>query len=437
MEESVTRFEMYCQLKKLAQSDTALLLVGIDVGKHRHTACLRVRDQRLVKNFSFANSRAGFEGLREKVAELKQKKGVITVLYGLESTGNYQKPLAYFLQQAGEHVVQVSTLAVRRNRETVDVSWDKSDRKDAENIADLLHQGKFFYYDGDADGYAQVRQLVRQDAYLHEEQKKIKIKLRNDVLSCVFPELDRLFSQMGSPLLRRLLGQLPFPAEIRQLSEVEFTQRLGPVPARSRAKVQLIYQAAGQSIGIESEKEALRLGLNYLLTRYDQLDKEIGQVREQMAARLSGVADYKNLQTIPGVGPLLAAVIWSEVGDIGRYSHARQLVKLAGLDIARYQSGTFCSVGKISKRGRKVLRRAAFHAAVAAISHAGPFKERYGHLLARHGQHPIPMKAILAVASKILRIVFRVLKAGIAYDPAYDLTLQIKYKQVKPEAKKS
>ncbi len=316
------------------------------------------------------------EQVRKKSPEL------IETIYGLESTGNYHKPLAYYLKKRGGDVVFVSTLAVRRNRETIDVSWDKSDRKDAENIADLVSQGKFFYCEMEEGLYADSRRLIRHYMSLQEEQTRLKIKLRNDVLSLIFPELDGLFANMGSKLLRKILSQTPYPGQIRRQTAEEFTNGLNGF-GRSREKIGCVYKAACESIGIELEKESMRLELNYLLERYDQLEQEIDRVRRKIYTGLNGVAGYKNLQTIPGVGPYLAAILWAEVGDIRRYENGRQLVKLAGLDIARHQSGAYCSQGKISKRGREVLRGAVYQAAVVAITCDVKFKSKYERQLQR------------------------------------------------------
>jgi transposase len=434
METIVTGYERFYQLKEWIKSDRPILIVGIDVGKNQHTACLRTAKEVLVRRLSFDNSRAGFERLQERVREAMQKQSVVECVYGLESTGNYHKPLAYFLNKAGGQVVLVSTLAVRRNRETLDVSWDKNDRKDAENIADLVRQGKFFYAAPPGGLYAETRRLLGHYQCLQAEQSKLKTKMRNDMLSLIFPELEGMFSDMGSKLLRKILQQTPFPSQIRRLSLEEFERGLKGF-GRSWKKIGQAYQAACESIGIEAEKESIGVELEYWLERYDQLEEKMSRLEKKIYGRLEGVKGYQLLQTIPGVGPYLAAVLWSEIGDIEHYECGRQLVKLAGLDIAHYQSGKFCSEGKISRRGREGLRAAVYQAAVVAVGCDRQFKSRYQRLLQRQGADPVALKALMAIGAKILRIAFRVLKDGQPYDPNYDLKIQIKYRQKKAEGR--
>ncbi len=66
-------------------------------------------------------------------------------LFGMEPSGNYWVHLYEHLEALGKRIVTVSSLAVNRNRETINVSKDKSDPKGAYNIADLMKQGKFYF----------------------------------------------------------------------------------------------------------------------------------------------------------------------------------------------------------------------------------------------------------------------------------------------------
>jgi transposase len=58
-----------------------------------------------------------------------------------EPTGDYHRPLAYLLGQAGFHLSLVSSVAVARTREALYNSWDKNDPKDAQVILHLLKNG--------------------------------------------------------------------------------------------------------------------------------------------------------------------------------------------------------------------------------------------------------------------------------------------------------
>jgi len=85
----------------------------------------------LAKRLVFDNNRDGFEGLRAFAADLQARYLLPEVIYGVEPTASYHKPLAEFLIGNGDHVVYVSNVAVSRNRQMLDGRWDKNDKKDA------------------------------------------------------------------------------------------------------------------------------------------------------------------------------------------------------------------------------------------------------------------------------------------------------------------
>lgn len=119
---------------------------------------------------------------------------------------------------------------------------------------------------------------------------------------------------------------------------------------------------------------------------------------------------YALLRTIPGVGPITAAVILSEVGDIKRFPTTKQLTAFAGLDSSVYESGTFKSnKNRISKRGSSYLRTALYQATVCGISKQvhgprNPILSRYYQQKRADGKSA--KVAIVATSNKLLRIIF-------------------------------
>jgi len=77
----------------------------------------------------------------------KVQNNLSQVVFGMEPTANYHKPLGEYLITRGHEVVLVSGNAVANNRQLLDGRWDKHDGKDAANVADLISQGKCQYYE--------------------------------------------------------------------------------------------------------------------------------------------------------------------------------------------------------------------------------------------------------------------------------------------------
>ena len=78
------------------------------------------------------------------------------VVFGLETTCNYPKPLGAYLIGSGHHLVMVTGKAVKNNRDLLNGRWDKYDIKDSGNVADLISQAKCLYYDHPSASINQV-----------------------------------------------------------------------------------------------------------------------------------------------------------------------------------------------------------------------------------------------------------------------------------------
>ena len=97
------------------------LLVGIDVAKSKHHAFFGTPNGRtLRKNLVFDNSTNAFESLRSLAKDLQKQHGLVEIVYGVEPTASYHKPLAEYLIRHGEQVVYVSNVAVKNNRALLD-----------------------------------------------------------------------------------------------------------------------------------------------------------------------------------------------------------------------------------------------------------------------------------------------------------------------------
>ena len=72
--------------------------MGIDVAKDRHHAFLGTATGRaLLRRLLFDNNQLGFNRLIERACQLQIAHGLDKVVYGLEPTGNYHKPLSSWL----------------------------------------------------------------------------------------------------------------------------------------------------------------------------------------------------------------------------------------------------------------------------------------------------------------------------------------------------
>src|SRR4030043_227997 len=161
-EEDHTRLEEFRQFRREIRKSTEYLIVGIDVAKDRHHAFFgTATGKTFCKRLVFENDIDGFSKLLVQAEALKVQEGLRKVVFGLEPTGNYHKPLGEHLMRCGQEVVLVSGVAAHENRKTVDGRWDSNDTRDAANVADLISQGKCLFYEFPVGGLQDLRNLWR------------------------------------------------------------------------------------------------------------------------------------------------------------------------------------------------------------------------------------------------------------------------------------
>jgi hypothetical protein len=115
MRTEAERLQSYRQLRTEIRSSDHHLIVGIDIAKEKHYAFFgTAAGQVLCKQFIFPNSKEGFELLLSRTEQLRAQQQLDVVVFGIEPTANYHKPLADYLVRQDQHVVQVSGARPRR-----------------------------------------------------------------------------------------------------------------------------------------------------------------------------------------------------------------------------------------------------------------------------------------------------------------------------------
>ena len=125
----------------------------------------------------------------------------------------------------------------------------------------------------------------------------------------------------------------------------------------------------------------------------------------------------ENVLEIKGIGENTLAGILAEMGDIARFDDAKEIQKLSGLGLVACSSGKHKGETKISHRGRKRLRYWLFQAAKSAVVHSEEFRSLHVYYTTRPENPLKKMQSLIAVACKILRVIFTLLRTGQKYDP--------------------
>lgn len=133
---------------------------------------------------------------------------------------------------------------------------------------------------------------------------------------------------------------------------------------------------------------------------------EIDLWTKSITARLAGHRGYTAIQTIPGVGPVLAAVFVAEIGEVTRFSRPQQLCSWAGMTPRHRESDTKIHRGRITKQGNHLVRWAAVEAVQRV--YGGAIGAARTRLTQRRGANI----AKVAAARKLLTLVYYGLRDG-------------------------
>ena len=249
-------------------------------------------------------------------------------------------------------------------------SPNRTDERDAEALANLLYDGTI----GEVETWIpsgplrDLRSLMRTRlAFV-----ALRTKLKNRVLAAVnryglrADELSDLFVGKGRVQLSVYVGSLP--PETRQAATLEW---------------QMI----------------------------DELRKQIEQLEERLQERLGRLGWVRLLKSLPGVGDVLGATIWLEVGDVTRFPSAAHLASYAGLVPTVRSSGGRSRPGGVSRQANHYLKWAFVEAANAIVCHQKKLAgEHVMRLYRRLKQKKCHGLAAVAVARHLAEATWWILK---------------------------
>jgi transposase len=172
-----------------------------------------------------------------------------------EPTGDYHRPLAYLLGQAGFHLCLVSSIAVARTREALYNSWDKNDPKDAQVILHLLKNGTTQRY---LDPLVTGHQDLQEMANTYQQVSLRKVRLQHSIIThhlpLYFPEAERYLHSSRAEWFTELLLFTPCPAAVRQYTKAAFVAAArAQITGRKVDKARWLadfYETACSSVGL-------------------------------------------------------------------------------------------------------------------------------------------------------------------------------------------
>lgn len=397
------------------------LLVGVDI--HRRTNVVQVMDgqgQVLTTALEVDNNRPGTAALVAQLAETAQGGNFDQIHIAAEATGNYWLPFFCELATAAAlagwplSLYPFNPKVIHNFRKSLG-DWDKTDNLDTAVIVERLRLGRELPHPFHMEErYLPLRTLTRHRYHLVSELVRVK----SYTLSLVYlqasqytvePAFSDVFGATSQAVLKEFpsletIAAMPFDDLVEWL-DVKGKRRFAQ-PEDNARRLQQIAQDSYRlpDEWLASVNIALSLSLRHLTTLQQLLTRLDAAIAQQMA-------HYPNtLTTIPGIGPVFAAGIIAEIGDLARFAYNEaKVASFAGLKWSRHQSADFTAEETHLKRtGSAYLRYYLCEAAHLVTMHdpeyAAFYQKKYNEV--RKHRHK---RAIVLTARKLVRLVVRLL----------------------------
>jgi transposase len=183
------------------------------------------------------------------------------------------------------------------------------------------------------------------------------------------------------------------------------------------SKANLLKEMAEQSIGLTEGLQMARHELRILLRQYDLYQEQLELLMSEVERLVSQIPGTQQMLTVPGVGLVTVAGFLAEVGDLSGYDNARQIQKLAGLNLKENSSGKHKGRTTISKRGRPKLRSLLFRCVIPLLAKNTEFQALHRYYTQR-AQNPLKrMQSAIALSCRLIRVLFALGRKQVPYDP--------------------
>lgn len=371
--------------------------VGIDISKYKHDCCIiSSADQSVVSKFTVKNDRAGFEQLLSALNSLSSPE---SIRIGFESTAHYALNLELFLENAHHSFMEINPVLIKEYKKSTSLRRTKTDSVDCESIARWLMTVEYkphpkgFYHAYSLKSLTRLRdRLVRQRSFY-------LVKITN-VLDHTFPEFKPFFNERLSKTALYLLENYGSAEKMARMNSASYEK----LRSLSRGKFSpqqflRLKELAANTVGVNNS--IFDVELNSLLALYHSLVREIDTLEAEITRLIEEV--HPHFMSIPGIGVISAAVIYSEYGDVANFSSPAQMLAFAGIEPGVNDSGTESHGGRMVKHGSSQLRYVLINCCLPLIRFDMTFASYYARKRAEGKPHRV---AITHVAKKLVRVIY-------------------------------
>ena len=385
----------------------SMYFIGIDISKYKHDCCIiSAADQKVVSKVTIKNNKSGFDELLTIINSLSNPEDI---RIGFESTAHYALNLELFLENSLLTFMEVNPVLISEYKKSKTLRRTKTDSVDCESIARWLMtveykpHSKGFYHAYSLKSLTRLRdKLIRQRSFY-------LVKITN-VLDHTFPEFKPFFNERLSKTALYLLENYGSAEKMARMNSASY-EKLRSLSRGKFSPQQFLQlkELAANTVGVNNS--IFDVELNSLLSLYKSLVKEIDTIEKEINKLIEEV--HPHYMSIPGIGPLSAAVIYSEYGDISNFSNPSQMLAFAGIEPGINESGTESHGGRMVKRGSSQLRYTLINCCLPLIRFDMTFATYYAKKRREGKPHRV---AITHVAKKLIRVIYALERQDIDFN---------------------
>ncbi len=408
------------------------LFVGIDVSSKTNVLCALDFEGNKLLNLEALNNQPGAESVLDSILGCLDSNSLEYAVIALESTSFYSTHIANFLA-SNEVLLAYKPLVYCLNPKTVAnyrksfVDMDKTDPLDAYIIADFARCGRITSEPWRGAQFLALQRLTRHRLHLIECVTREKTYMVSNIYLkfselAVLDKKERPFSNTYGVTSAAVLTDFLSLDDITYSSIEElvaFVSEKGKNRFSDPVKTaKLLQKAARDSYRLDKVLyEPLNVSIASSFNVIKALEDEVKVIDKAIEKNIKGIntTEFQSLISIPGIGPVLASGILSEIGTITSFKSHDSLAKYAGLTWRVNQSGSFkSSETRMTKTGNKYLRYYLIEAANSVKNNVPEYREYYYKKFSEVTKHN-HKRALALTSRKLVRLIFGLLTKNQIY----------------------
>ena len=393
--------------------------VGIDTARYgHHVTFLREDRQPAARPMMIAEKREGYWQLEETLGRLHKKHPQAHFHVHIDAAGQYAVNLEHFVRTL-QVPMTVSVGEPKRNKDYQRVHFPKR-KADATESHAMARFG--VVEQPNATSYVpELYCVLREVAGRLQAQAKDVVRTVNrlhNLVARIFPELELVAKDLSATWVLKLLKAYPTAEKIARARLAS----LSGIPYLTEPTARTLQAAARRSVGTLRGEIAEAMMVE-LVDHVRQAQKGKKNLQQLFVAAYRALPDgtHRQIESIPGIGELTAAVLVAKIVSIDRFPSPASLVGYFGVfpetndsGVDRYGNPRPQGTRKMCQKGNDLVRAYLWNAARVAIRHNPAVRALYRRLRANGTRGDVALGHCM---SKLLHLVFAIWKSGHPFDP--------------------